>query len=436
MIVTVVGTGKLGSSMAALFAAAGHTVYCVDRNQEFLDAIRDRRAPVQEPGLQELIDQHGDRMLPVGVDQCHEAVRRSEFVFIIVPTPSTARGDFSNEFILDALEPIKQAIVDGARPHIVVTCTTSPGACENVLIPSLQETGCCPGVDFGFSYNPEFIALGSVIRDMRNPDFILIGSVLVRWADHLRQFYEELHRDLGDPQPTVAKMSLVNAEITKLAVNCFCTMKISYANQLARLCEAIPGADAKTVTDALGLDARIGRKYLAPASIFGGPCFPRDGRAFEHACRATSTTGSPLVEATQDINQMVVNHFVDLIDRGTPDRLAILGLSYKPDTPMTDESLATQLIPSYAGHLTENIRLHDPMAKIHAAHCRQFESAQEAVQDADVVVIATAWPEYRELKPEWFKRSCLILDLWNVLDPEAFRNHNRYVPGRGPACNA
>jgi UDPglucose 6-dehydrogenase len=434
MIVTVVGIGKLGSPMAALFAAAGHTVYCVDRNQEFLDAIRDRRAPVQEPGLQELIDQHGDRMLPVAVDQCADAVSRSEFVFIIVPTPSTPLGDFSNGYILDALEPIKQAIRDGAHPHVVVTCTTSPGACENVLIPALQQTGKLAGLDFSFSYNPEFIALGSVIANMRRPDFILIGSVQPRWADHLHEFYIDLHASLGDSIPPFAKMCLVNAEITKLAVNCFCTMKISYANQLARLCEAIPGADAKTVTDALGLDTRIGRKYLSPASIFGGPCFPRDGRAFQYAARAT-LDGDPLVEATQEVNDQVVNHFVDLIDHQNPERLAILGLAYKPDTPMTDESLATKLIPSYAGHLPYSITLHDPLAKLTADHCRQVETAQEAVQEADVVVIATAWPEYRDLRPEWFKQSCLILDLWDVLDPEAFRNHERYVPGRGPACH-
>jgi UDPglucose 6-dehydrogenase len=433
MNITIFGIGKLGAPMAALFAEAGHHVFCIDRSEATLEAIRQRRAPVEEPGLQELFDLAGDRLTAVPPERAQEAVESSRFVFLIVPTPSLDSGAFSNQYIQDCLPPIAAALQDGHHPHVVVTCTTSPGSCQMIAEELQRQSGRCAGLDFQFSYSPHFIALGSVLQNMRRPDFILVGSNVPAGAQELFEFYDDLHMRLGDPVPEIACMNLVNAELTKLGLNCATTQKISFANQMALLCERIPGADAATVCRAIGLDSRIGRKYMKPATIYSGPCFPRDNRAFRTAA-ASQGVEAPLAQATDEINQQMVSHVVNWIDHQNPQRLAILGLAYKPDTAVTDESLATRLIPLYAGHLTQNIRLHDPRAVMSRENCRQYQEARETVQGADMVVIATDWPEYHRLDPDWFKQSCLILDLWDVLDPVAFRHHDRYVPGRGEPC--
>lgn len=426
----IFGAGKLGGCMAALFAEAGHHCFCIDPNPQTLEAIRQHRAPVEEPGLQELFDHSGDRLTAVPTDRAWEAVKTSRFVFLIVPTPSLDSGVFSNQYLLDCVTPIAYSLAQGHHPHVIVTCTTSPGGCQTVVDELQRASGRCAGLDFHFSYNPHFIALGSVLHDMRRPDFILVGSKVPAGAEELAEFYTDLHMRLGNPVPEIACMNLVNAELVKLGLNCATTQKISFANQMSLLCERIPGADAATVCRAIGLDSRIGRKYLKPGAIFAGPCFPRDCRALQAAAGA-ACSDAPLARATDAINQQMVSRVVELIDCRNPQRLAILGLAYKPDTQVTDESLATRLIPLYAGHLQENIRLHDPRAFLAPEHCRQYETAREALQDADVVVLATDWPEYHGLQPDWFRTSALILDLWDVLDPVAFRHHDRYVPGRG-----
>ena len=417
--------------MAALFAQSGHFVYCIDKNINVLESLHNGTAPVGEPGLQELVAANKSRLWPVKQYAVVNAVANSEWAFIIVPTPSNALGAFSNEYVLQALQPIGLALKDGARTHVVVTCTVSPKSCDDVLIPKLQKiSGKCAGIDFGFSYAPHFIALGSVIANLRNPDFILIGSVQTRWADELADFYYDLHGRLGEPRPKIAMMNLVNAEITKLSLNCAVTQKISLANQIGTLCEHIPGADAHVVCKAIGLDQRIGPKYLTPSVPYGGPCFVRDQRAMQAAGLMVGIH-MPLSHATDQVNEQQLAKFAQLIMDCNPEQIAILGLSYKVDTPVTDESVATRLIPLLSTITRRPINLHDPEA-ISLIGGDQWDTPQRACQDADVILIATAWPQYRDIRPEWIKPSALILDLWNVLDGrDDFRTYRRWVPGKG-----
>ena len=218
---------------------------------------------------------------------------------LLVPTPSDDRGAFSNEHVLAAIDEIGRGLATRDGYHVVVVeSTVMPGSCASELIPALERaSGRRVGENLGLCYSPEFIALGSVIRDMLEPDMVLIGESDARSGEMV----ERLYAGVCENDPPVRRMSLVNAELTKIAVNTYVTMKISYANTLADMCERLPGADVEAVTDALGLDTRIGRKYLRGAIAYGGPCFPRDNKAFAALARDLGTTPL-LAEATDSVN--------------------------------------------------------------------------------------------------------------------------------------
>jgi UDPglucose 6-dehydrogenase len=249
-------------------------------------AIQEGRPPVKEPYLAEMIAANRERLS--ATENYEAAILSTEATFIIVPTPSEPDGTFTLRYVMSTAEKIGAALRKKQGWHLVVlSSTVMPGSTGDRLLPALERhSGKKCGVDFGLCYNPEFIALGSVIRDMLKPDMILIGESDTRSGDILEKFYS----GVCESNPQIQRMNFVNAELTKLSVNTFVTTKISYANMLAQVCETLPGADADVVTAALGCDSRIGPKYLKGALGYGGPCFPRDNVAFSALAR---TNGVP-----------------------------------------------------------------------------------------------------------------------------------------------
>src|SRR6266478_3868811 len=267
--VSVIGLGKLGTPMAVCFAARGFTVHAVDLNPQKVDAISRGVPPVHEPGLAELLADCRERI--TATKDIESAVIASDVTFIVVATPSEADGGFSLRYAVPSCESIGRALRTKSAYHlVVVTSTVMPGSMGGPIKSALESaSGKQCGVDFGLCYNPEFIALGSVIHDMLHPDLVLIGEFDRKSGDILVNLYDSL----CESRPTIARMNFVNAELTKLSVNTFVTTKISYANMLAQVCEKLPGADVEAVTRAIGLDTRIGGKYLKGALGYGGPCF-------------------------------------------------------------------------------------------------------------------------------------------------------------------
>jgi nucleotide sugar dehydrogenase len=266
--ISIIGLGKLGSPMLASFAAKGHKVIGVDINSNFVQALNKGKAPVFEPQLAEYISANKER---ISATQDYEkAILNSDITFIVVPTPSEEHGGFSNKYVIEAGKSIGEVLKKKSSFHLVVlTSTVVPGSTEGELLPVLEkysEKKC--GVDFGLCYNPEFIALGNVIQDFLNPDFVLIGES----DPHSGEILESLYKEVCENNPPVKRMSIINAELTKIALNTYVTTKISYANMLAEICEKLPGGNIDVVTSALGLDRRIGSKYLKGALGFGGPC--------------------------------------------------------------------------------------------------------------------------------------------------------------------
>lgn len=274
---SVIGLGKLGVCTAACFAYKGHKVTGVDVNKDFIDGINDGRAPIVEPRLQDLISASAGGLK--ATQDYEEAVYNSDITFLVVPTPSREDGHFSDKFLRNALAHLSQALKElNKKYHLfVITSTVSPGITEQTLIPLIEAvSGKKLNKDFGVCYNPEFIALGSVINDFLNPDVVLIGESDKYAGDIL----EAIYKKVCENNPYVARMSITSAEITKISLNSYVTMKISFANTLANICEKIPGANIDAITKALGAGRRVSPYYLKGGPAYGGPCFPRDKRAF------------------------------------------------------------------------------------------------------------------------------------------------------------
>ena len=337
---SVIGLGRLGSPMAACFAASGFHVHAVDIDANKVDAIGRGLAPVYEPGLAELLHEFTGR-ISASMD-IEASVLASDVTFVVVATPSEPDGGFSLRYALPSCEAIGRALARKDAFHVVVlTSTVMPGSTGGAIKSALERvSGKRCGVDFGLCYSPEFIALGTVIRDFFNPDFLLIGESDRLSGDILSDIYKRNCKN----KPAVARMNWINAEITKLAVNTYITTKISYANMLARLCEKLPEADANVVTDALGLDTRIGPKYLKGAVSYGGPCFPRDNRALA-ALAARVGASSGLAEATDIFNRAQIKSLAELVKShySGSGAIGILGLTYKPDTDVVIESFGLLL---------------------------------------------------------------------------------------------
>src|SRR5215469_10861914 len=384
--ISLVGIGKLGAPMAACMAARGLRVTAVDLDLQKVDCINQKVPPVYEPGLGELLLKSG--ALLEGTQDTAEAVRNSDATFVVVGTPSEEGGGFSLRYVLPTCEAIGRGLSTKRDYHLVVlTSTVMPGSTGGPVRAALElASGKRCGRDFGLCYSPEFIALGSVIRDFYNPDFLLIGESDRRSGDALVEIYKRVCKN----SPPVARMNFVSAEITKLAVNTFVTTKISFANMIARLCECLPGADANCVTGALGLDSRIGAKYLKGAVSYGGPCFPRDNRAMA-ALATRAGAFSDLAEVTDRFNRAQIRWIAELTRRHYSGKgpVGILGLTYKPDTDVVEESFGLLLAAELAAGIP--VVAYDPSAeqsRVRAVNEKvQFvASAQECVEKSDVVV--------------------------------------------------
>jgi UDPglucose 6-dehydrogenase len=423
MRVAVVGLGKLGAPLAAVVASKGNEVLGVDVNPDAVRLLNEGRAPVEEPGLQELVSASQQRL---SATTEIAAAATSEVSILLVPTPSDERGAFSNAYVLAAIAELGRGLSAREDYHVVVVASTvMPGSCEGEIRPALERaSGRRVGETLGLCYSPEFIALGNVIRDMLEPDMVLIGES----DPQAGKVLESLYACVCENDPPVRRMSLVNAELTKIAVNTYVTMKISYANALADMCERLPGADVDTVSDALGLDTRIGRKYLRGAIAYGGPCFPRDNKAFAVLARDLGSEAL-LAEATDAVNVAQIDRLARIVQSRLKEGSAvgILGAAYTPDTAVIDESPGVALA-RLLGEAGYEVHVYDPVATDAALGAlgglaRGATSVADLLARSDVIVIATAWPEFAELPIEALERDGerpVVIDCWRLLSHETY----------------
>ena len=314
------------------------------------------------------------------------------------------------------MRPVAKAIkAAGKKGHIFVcSSTTTPGAVDSVLIPMLEkETGWKAGRDFGVCYNPEFIALGNVVNGLLEPDMVLIGESDPESGGLL----EELYRRYTRNKCRIARMSIISAELTKISVNSYITMKISFTNQLRMIAEKFPKADINMILDAIGTDTRIGKKYLRAGLSFGGPCFPRDNRLLAYTARQSGLQ-APLAEASDRVNELTKENLLERVTKILPPggTVLVLGMSYKPDTYITEESAGL--------HLVQNLKRKGYRVLVHdfAANAennpalREFEFVSDLNSlskrdDVDLAVVCCPWPQYGALK---LPPAAKVLQTWTL----------------------
>jgi UDPglucose 6-dehydrogenase len=411
--VSVFGLGKLGSCIAATFAARGFNVIGIDIDAEKVNRVNAGLPPVEEPLLAETIASSRSRLR--ATTDVREAAT-SDVSFFIPPSPSLPDGSFSNEFLLKAMQPLAKAIREsGKKGHLFVSSsTTTPNACDSVLIPMLEkETGWKCGPDFGFCYNPEFIALGNVINGLLDPDMVLIGESHPEYGEALETAYKKYNRN----QPQIVRMSIISAELTKISLNSYITMKISFTNQLRMIAEQFPKADIHVMLDALGSDTRIGKKYLRAGLSYGGPCFPRDNRLLAYTAREAGLE-APLALASDRVNELTKQKLLERVQKlaTKQDTVVVLGLSYKPDTYITEESAGLFLAQQLKRH-GYKVLVHDYGATpSNSPSLHEFEVLADPAtlatrNDVRVVVLSCPWPQYKSVK---FAPGTTVLAPWKI----------------------
>jgi UDPglucose 6-dehydrogenase len=432
--ISVIGLGKLGLCLAASFAKRGIDVLGVDVVPEVVNELNQGRTLLCEPGLPELLAEFGGKRLRATLSHS-EAIEQTDISCIMVHTPSDDEGHFSNQYVLRALTSLGRSLRESSKAYhlFIINSTVMPGSMENEFIPLLENTcGRKLNEGFGLCYSPELVALGSVVRDFLRPDVVAIGSS----DERAGRCAEEVYRKLCENNPPIFHMSLINAEIFKVSLNCYVTLKISFANALANLCERIPGAHVDAITRALGVDRRIGPHYLQGGLAFGGTCFPRDTRAYIVLAKRNGLDAA-LVEAAETVNRAQDRHLADLVldevGRSRQKTVAVLGLAFKPSTNVIVESPAIKLIDVL---VRQGVRVnaYDPLAientrAVFGDKISYLTSARECFAHSDVCVITTQAKEFKEIDDSYIVRdSTTIFDCWRLLDPSKLGTRVNYVP--------
>lgn len=431
--ISVIGIGKLGLCMCACFANKGYETIGVDLNADIIKAVNESSSPIFEPGLDALIKASRPRL--IATKDYDGAIKKSDMSFIVVPTPSGPEGGFSTKYVEVAAEKLGQALKQKPDFHVIVlTSTVLPGVNETIMKPVLEKaSGKRCGVDFGLCYNPEFIALGSVIRDFTSPDVILIGESDPRSGQLLAEVYQ---RTCENNPPTV-RTTFSNAELAKISINSYVTMKISFANFLAEMCEHMPGGDVDIVSKILGLDSRIGRKYLQGGLGFGGPCFPRDNRALSFfADKIGAKAVLPLAtdKANQNQTTRVVKFVKNKLGEVKDKSVAVLGLTYKPDTNIVEESASLAIAKALLQE-GASVSVYDPAGIVNARQIlgdapRYSSSVLECLKGSEFCIVATPWREFQSLKPADFienMKKPVLLDCWRIFDRKNFSKGMEYL---------
>jgi UDPglucose 6-dehydrogenase len=417
MRIAMIGTGYVGLVSGACLSEFGHDVICIDKDAEKVASLRKGKIPIHEPGLDEVVavNEKAGR-LSFDTD-LKKAVKSADAVFIAVGTPSR-RGDGHADlsYVFDAAREIAEAL-DGYC--VVITKSTVPVGTSRKVEEIIRKAR--PDADIDVASNPEFLREGSAIEDFRRPDRVVVGCDTQKARDVLREIYRPLYLH-ETPMVFTARET---SEMIKYASNAFLATKITFINEMADLCEKV-GADVQDVARGIGLDGRIGRKFLHPGPGFGGSCFPKDTLAL---LKTSQDMGAPtrIVEAVVAVNEERKTKMAEKVVRafgGVKGKtIAVLGLTFKPNTDDMRDAPSLVIVP----HLQEagaRVRAFDPEGMNEARKSLTVEfckDAYDAIEGADGVVILTEWNEFRALdlaRVKGLLTSPLMVDLRNIYNPE------------------
>jgi UDPglucose 6-dehydrogenase len=418
MRIAMIGTGYVGLVSGACFADFGHEVCCVDKDQGKIDGLNEGRMPIWEPGLEALVKANAERGRLTFTTDLPGGVEQAEAVFIAVGTPAR-RGDGHADlsFVFAAVRELAKVIKPGT---VVVTKSTVPVGTGDEIERILKEEG---ATDVSVASNPEFLREGAAIADFKHPDRIVVGAEDNRAQEVLREIYRPLFLNRAPILITGRR----TAELTKYAANAFLAVKISFINEIADLCEAVD-ADVQDVARGIGLDNRIGPKFLHAGPGYGGSCFPKDTLALLQTADKVGVD-QRIVRTTVQVNDDRKLSMVDRVSQAlrgdlAGKRIGVLGLAFKPNTDDMREAPSIPLVRGLV-ELGAEVAAFDPVAREQAEKVFEgiefADNAYAAATGADALVIVTEWDEFRALdldKVAASMRGKALVDLRNVYDPQ------------------
>ena len=420
MDISIIGSGYVGLVTGACFADVGHHVICVDNDAEKVKQLKAGEIPIYEPGLEEIIHRNVSAQRLHFTGNIQEAVERSQIIFIAVPTPPLPNGDVDLSFVEKVAREIAGLLTDY---RVIVDKSTVPVKTGEKVAESIKRYN-RHGAKFDVVSNPEFLREGCAVADLMHPDRIVIGAQSEQAIDLMKKVYEPF-------MAPILVTDISSAELIKHCANSFLALKISYINAVSAICEA-SGADVEKVAGGIGMDHRIGRDFLNAGVGYGGSCFPKDIAAF---IAISEQLGTPfaLLKEVQRINEAQKTRFLKTIRETLwvlrEKRLAVWGLTFKPDTDDIRSSVAIELVEQLLRE-GAHVVAYDPkgMHKARAikaiADAEFASSALEAVIDAEALIIATDWNEFANVDLTVLKekmRTPIVFDGRNLLDPETMR---------------
>lgn len=422
MRIAMIGTGYVGLVSGTCFSDFGHEVVCVDKDAGKIARLKAGEVPIFEPGLEALLAKNaGAGRLSFTTDLA-AAVDGAEAVFIAVGTP-TRRGDGHADltFVMAAAAEIGRALTGYA---VVVTKSTVPVGTNRAVARAIRAAN--PQAKFDVASNPEFLREGAAIDDFMHPDRVVVGVETPK----ARKVLAEVYRPLSLREFPMVYTGLESAEMIKYAANAFLATKITFINEIAALCERV-GADVKAVAKGMGMDGRIGDKFLHAGPGYGGSCFPKDTRALarigqDHAVPMQIV--ETVIKVNDEVKRRMIDKIVDLCDGSLRDKtIAVLGVTFKPNTDDMRDAPALTIVPALVG-AGARVRLTDPQGR-HEGEAllpgvKWVENPYQAATGADLVVLLTEWNEFRGLDLARLARKMAtprMADLRNIYDPEAVR---------------
>jgi len=420
MRIAMIGSGYVGLVSGACFAQFGHDVVCIDKDSEKIARLHKGEIPIYEPGLDKLV---ADNVKAGRLDFTTSlAVADADAVFIAVGTP-TRRGDGHADltYVYAAAAELANAI---SGYTVVVTKSTVPVGTGREVARIIRETQ--PEAQFDVASNPEFLREGAAIEDFMKPDRVVIGVESAR----AREVMSAIYRPLNLIQTPMVFTNIETAEVTKYAGNAFLATKITFINEIADLCERV-GADVHDVARGIGLDGRIGRKFLHPGPGFGGSCFPKDTLALAYTARevnAPQTVVEQVIEVNNSRKKRMARKVIDFCNGSVAGlTIGVLGLTFKPNTDDMRDAPSLDIVPALQAAGAKVVAF-DPEGMTEASKLLKnitfAKTAYEAAFEADALVVITEWHEFRGLDPRRIKqvmRQPRIIDLRNIFNPEEMR---------------
>ena len=440
MKIAVIGAGYVGLVTAACFSEFGYEVICIDNDKYKIKQLKKNIIPIYEPGLSDLVKKNAKSKYLLFSNSISK-IRDANIIFIAVGTPSSRRGDGEADlkFVFSVVKDISKFLKKGKKQLVITKSTVPVGTGKKIqdiiceLRPELVNNK-----DYFVSSNPEFLREGSAIEDFMRPDRVVCGVTDKKAEETLK----ELYRPLNLREAPVLFTDIESAEIIKYASNAFLALKVSFINEIANLCEKT-GGNVQMVAKGMGLDNRIGPKFLHPGPGFGGSCFPKDTRALYASFKKNkikNTLVKSVINFNEDRKISIVNKIKNLLKPNIKNKvIAFLGVTFKPNTDDLRESPSLEIIPRLR-KLGVKIHAHDPAFNSEFVKIKEFDKVKwygnvlDAIKNADLLVIHTEWNEYRGLdllKVKKELKNPIILDLRNIFNLNDMKKFNIKYYGIG-----